>query len=180
MDVDQSRGAGSTRHSSPAKSGASAPLVRDGARAIALLGVADVDGDPSYPLGYELRLERTIKGSVPGALELPAPLVSLCGDRLAVKVNSRVLLAFDVTVADQVITPSWEFDDRGEVTIGSGPDEPGDTLESVIGRLSRPEASVSTDPGTESSESSFLPAAVVATLGMAGFGLFLRWRQRAH
>jgi hypothetical protein len=159
--------------------------IAHGARAIALLGVVASRGNPVDPSQYDLKVLRLIKGSLAANLTVDTPVISACGDRLAVRTGTTILLAVDVPLDGVVVNPYWELDTTGAIILATGPYEEGDQVNAVIDRLnmnrlpSEPAESPSaSDPPAE------MPWWAVPTLFAALFGAIplgaALWRRRGR
>lgn len=113
-------------------------LVGQESSLIVLARVIRAHGDPAYPDAYDLEVRRSIKGAAPAALAVPALKVTLCDDKLGVRPNQIIVLAFDVAFRGQTINPHWELDGRNAVVNGSGSYEHGMSLDQLIKALNIP------------------------------------------
>lgn len=158
--------------------------ISNSARTIALLEVIDSHGSAQQPSHYDLKLVSQIKGVLPDTFTVAAPVTSACGDRLAVRPGSSILMAFDVRVADQLINPVWELDATGMITLATGPYEEGDNIVAIINRLRPPIPSESTvnsaSPQSDIASPAWWPPALILLVVLAGsiIGLNLMNRRR--
>jgi hypothetical protein len=155
-------------------------VIANGARAIALLGVVASRGDPIDPSQYEVKVLRLIKGSLAPNLTVDTPVISACGDRLAVRSGTTILLAIDVPVDGTIVNPYWELDATGRVVLATGPYEEGDQVDAVIDRLNMHR--LPAEGSSASDELGEMPWWPIPALLAVVFGTFLvggvLWRAR--
>jgi hypothetical protein len=89
-----------------------------GARAIARVTIVEgLDDDEATAPAETFKVERILKGSLPGLVTLAPPWSSLCGDTVAYfggGPGRTIILAVDLRYYGDVIHPAWVFDSAGQ------------------------------------------------------------------
>jgi hypothetical protein len=148
-----------------------------GARAIARVTIVEgLDDDEATSPSETFKVERILKGSLPGLVTVAPPWTSLCHDTVAYYgggPGSTIILAVDLRYYDDVIHPMWVFDSAGQ-NAGSAAVPRGVTtlagLESaILAELRMP------DTSTEEAEptATRVPPILVLAFGFVAFVLGL-------
>ncbi len=154
---------------------------------IALVRTAAVDGDPTFPDGYDFVVEESYRGAFGPVIQVPAPQYHACGDRIVAAPGDRLVIFFDVPAWDgqPPMNPFWRIGPGGalapdgidaEMMSWATIDE---LRAALAGGGTVGETAVATSPGTLDGAPSVLPvlALVLAAVALVFGGVAVRARR---
>jgi hypothetical protein len=154
-------------------SGSAIPFERVVAHpgSIGLVRVLDVAGNAQAPDRYRLAVDEVWRGGLPPVLEIEAPVVHVCGDRLFAARGDRLVLALDVNAFDDAdrMAAYWAIDAAGRIGFTAVEERPGVTTLKALRAVLAPAGAVLPDDASAApttSEDAGVPL-VVALLAIA-------------
>ena len=138
---------------------------------IGLMRVLDVARNPQAPDRYRLAVDEVWRGGLPPVLEIEAPVVHACGDRLFAARGDRLVLALNVNAFDDgdPMAAYWLIDAAGKIGFTAVEERPDVTTLAALRTVLAPDGAVLPDDGSgapTTSEDTAVPL-VVALLVIA-------------